>query len=82
MKYKIMSIDTNGQTQFHNDSKVKTLLEDYGYISAKPIYRDTKKGVQKVGYVLTHRGYNPIWIELVELKNFFDKGVKNEMCNL
>ena len=71
---RIIGIDQYGEKHVLPDARIKTLLSEIGYNSAKPIFRDDKAGKRhKVGYVCTSRGYNALWIELFELKTVFNE---------
>lgn len=49
----------------------KTLLRNTGYTTAKPMYIDTKDGIQKhIGYVLTQKGTSPLWVTIYKLKEW------------
>ncbi len=66
-----LAIDQYNNKTIIKDCKIKTLLEKFGYNSAKPMYRDFNGKSQKVGYVLTCKSESALWIELFELNRAF-----------
>jgi hypothetical protein len=66
---KYIGIDQNGQIYKIRQNPLKELLNLTGYRSYSIMYRDTKNGQgRKAGYVLTLRGYNALWVDLLEVK--------------
>jgi len=43
--FKILGITQTNEKYFFKDVKIKTILEETGYKTAKPIFRDLKNGV-------------------------------------
>jgi len=77
--FKILGITQTNEKYFFKDVKIKTILEETGYKTAKPIFRDLKNGGRiKTGYYLTLNGYTPLWIELfnIERYKFNQEGLK------
>lgn len=68
-----LAINQYGDKYILPDKKIKTLLNMVDYTSATPMFRDTKDNKSfKAGYILTHKGYNPLWFDIYELKNAFE----------
>ena len=62
MKIRYIGIDCYGNTHPIKKFPRKELMEQLGASSAQKIYRDTAKGTQHVGYIISG-----IWIEVYEV---------------
>ncbi len=70
-KYKVLGIDQDNNIFWFEDAKIKTILKETGYNSAKPIYKDVGDKSIKTGYYLTNKGYEALWINLYNITDYF-----------
>ena len=67
----VLCMNQYGDKQLVKDARINSLLDAYGYNSAKPMFCDLKSGgSKKVGYVLTCRGCEALWINVFSIKEF------------